>query len=545
MTQSTRKSNPWRGSESAGLALLLLGAAGLQTALTTGLSVTSGLLLAVGVLALVAILRWVPFSAAFKYLASADSAVLILVAVGVLTFIGTVFLQGLPHGELVEHYGALAVPLEALHLDDVFHSAPFALCLGLLGVTSVVTVIQRRRGLARWKHAGILATHVSVVLILIGGLVGMLTGHKGMIHLEVGGSADTFLENPTPEHPIGQDLPLGFEVRLDSFELDRHVPVYRFYTYGTSDKGEMSVLQSDAAVVGEQVGSPATDSEYTVVVDKVFRSLKMNGDPVHTVQIGGKSVRVAIGDTHALPDGRRLTVKQFLPDFTYDIKSKRATSRSPKAANPALEVELTDAGASSLHYLFGKASMRQAMAARQHAALVDVTYSYQAVPTGAGADRFLDDPDGLPNPAVAVTVQSPGKGDVKLILMALEPRPLPLGTGRMLVYRDKPNDIKNYESRLSIVVDGHVEVSEIVRVNEPLSYAGFELYQSNFDPDNPRYSGIQVVQDPGLPIVTFGLWLLLAGVFHTVTLRRRRSWRRKRKTGKPVGWQPDGQEVLA
>ncbi len=543
MTNPHGPGRPRRGAETAGFALLLLGAAGVQTLAATGPDVTSLLLLALG--ALVAVAAWVRPAAAFKYLASADAAVLVLVATGALTFLGTVFLQGLSHGDLVQTYGGLAVPLEALHLDDVFHSAPFALCLGLLGVTSVVTVVQRRRGLARWKHAGILATHISVVLILIGGLIGMLSGEKGMMHLQVGDAADSFLLRPTAEAPRGEVLPLGFEVRLDSFELDRHDPEYRFYTYDRPPGGDLTVLRSDAAEVGAFVGLPAEGSGTTVRVDRVYRSLRRAGEGVHLLRSGGAQAPVALGDTQALADGRRLVVRRFLPDFTYDIEKKRATSRSNDPVNPALEVELIDGARRSLHYLFGRSDIREVMSGRQHPALAGVTYAYRAAPRTDGSADYVDDPDGPPNPAVAVTVQLPDKREARLILRARQPRPLPLGDDRILVYRDKPNDIKNYESQLSVLVDGRVEASQLVRVNEPMSYAGYDFYQSNFDPDNPNYSGIQVVRDPGLPFVTLGLWLLLAGVFHTVALRRRRAWARKRHTTHPDGWKGATQEVLA
>ena len=58
-------------------------------------------------------------------------------------------------------------------------------------------------------------------------------------------------------------------------------------------------------------------------------------------------------------------------------------------------------------------------------------------------------------------------------------------------------------------------------VNDPLSHQGFMFYQSNFRKDDPTYSGIQVVRDPGLGVVFLGFIMMSIGVIFIYYIRPR------------------------
>jgi cytochrome c biogenesis protein ResB len=55
-------------------------------------------------------------------------------------------------------------------------------------------------------------------------------------------------------------------------------------------------------------------------------------------------------------------------------------------------------------------------------------------------------------------------------------------------------------------------VKRIIKVNEPMSHAGWTLYQANYDPKDPSYSGLDAVRDPGVSWVFTGFALICAGV---------------------------------
>jgi cytochrome c biogenesis protein ResB len=58
-------------------------------------------------------------------------------------------------------------------------------------------------------------------------------------------------------------------------------------------------------------------------------------------------------------------------------------------------------------------------------------------------------------------------------------------------------------------------------VNDPLSYKGYSFYQSNYRKEDPTYSGILVVRDPGLPVVWAGFVMVCAGVIFAFYARPR------------------------
>jgi len=52
-----------------------------------------------------------------------------------------------------------------------------------------------------------------------------------------------------------------------------------------------------------------------------------------------------------------------------------------------------------------------------------------------------------------------------------------------------------------------------IRVNDYLVHRGFRFFQTNARPEDPTYSGIGVVYDPGMMMVLFGLYLVALGTF--------------------------------
>jgi hypothetical protein len=50
-----------------------------------------------------------------------------------------------------------------------------------------------------------------------------------------------------------------------------------------------------------------------------------------------------------------------------------------------------------------------------------------------------------------------------------------------------------------------------IRVNDYFKYKGYRFFQTNADPEDPNYSGIGVVYDPGIPIVLLGMYTIILG----------------------------------
>ena len=83
------------------------------------------------------------------------------------------------------------------------------------------------------------------------------------------------------------------------------------------------------------------------------------------------------------------------------------------------------------------------------------------------------------------------------------------------------------DGRLTKVDAGSKKEREI-RVNDYFTYRGYRFFQTNATPEDPTYSGIGVVYDPGIPIVLLGMYTIIAGtvlaflVRPIVTARRRK-----------------------
>lgn len=116
------------------------------------------------------------------------------------------------------------------------------------------------------------------------------------------------------------------------------------------------------------------------------------------------------------------------------------------------------------------------------------------------------------NPAVAIDVQQQGLPKEQLML-AKRPSAFFLSPTRALVFEKRAEEKRAYISWVT-ARQSSSEVKQVIKVNEPMTHAGWTLYQVNYNPDDPTYSGLEAVYDPGVPWVFTGFALICAGVFY-------------------------------
>lgn len=105
--------------------------------------------------------------------------------------------------------------------------------------------------------------------------------------------------------------------------------------------------------------------------------------------------------------------------------------------------------------------------------------------------------------------------DGPLSLILAVGNPLPFDENRYMVDYTLIKEPKLFQSILSIIEkNGEKITSSPIVVNSPFTYRGYKFYQSNYNPDNPDYSGILVVKDPGLMIVYIGFILVCVGIIY-------------------------------
>ena len=61
---------------------------------------------------------------------------------------------------------------------------------------------------------------------------------------------------------------------------------------------------------------------------------------------------------------------------------------------------------------------------------------------------------------------------------------------------------------------GETAEQRVISVNDPMSFNGWTIYQVNYNPQDPTYSGFEAVYDPGVAWVFFGFVLICLGVFY-------------------------------
>jgi cytochrome c biogenesis protein ResB len=94
---------------------------------------------------------------------------------------------------------------------------------------------------------------------------------------------------------------------------------------------------------------------------------------------------------------------------------------------------------------------------------------------------------------------------------------LPFGVrlARLQVERHPAGPVTSLRSTLQILDGGRPVKEAVVQVNRPLSHEGYTFFQSSYDRERAQWSGIEVVHDPGVPLVYAGYALLVAGLILT------------------------------
>jgi hypothetical protein len=115
------------------------------------------------------------------------------------------------------------------------------------------------------------------------------------------------------------------------------------------------------------------------------------------------------------------------------------------------------------------------------------------------------------NPAVFIAVTHDG-GTKEQLLLTSRPRPILLDENRAILFERREQEAKAYLSHVTAKRDSD-KIAATVAVNDPFKFAGWTLYQANYNPQDPEYSGLDAVYDPGVGWVFLGFGLISLGVF--------------------------------
>jgi len=337
-------------------------------------------------------------------LSSLQFALVVLIAIAVVAVVGTVIPQGNPPDLYRDMYGgALSFIIGLFRFDRTYSSPLFLGLLALFGVNLTLCSLMRfpaifRRAFSpdklldpsrisglpvsfkvknrsaadiagaldshrfhldevaagryfgekgRLGHLGAFTVHLSLVMLLVGGLVSLLTGFRGYIQLSRGESADVAV--------IAGDrtMPLGFTVTLNSFDVSFYE---NFPNRPKSYVSAVTVTLPDGSTFDRdiRVNSPLMRNSFTVYqssygidnsrehaqsdADTAMVELRLAGSPDSMPPV--TTLALKLGDTETVPgfgDSVAVRVSELYRSFTMG-------SDSSGSRNPALKLDIIVVG---------------------------------------------------------------------------------------------------------------------------------------------------------------------------------------------------------
>jgi cytochrome c biogenesis protein ResB len=206
-----------------------------------------------------------------------------------------------------------------LGLTHVFYSLWFIGLLCILAATVAVcstrrfTTVLRTNGYARYRAFGSMLTHISILLILTGGVIRGVWGEKGYIELREGETNAQFVTEKSVK-------PLPFGIHLAKFEIE------------TYDQAKMD---ADGKAQTKQ-----GDCCNALLVAWPEKNLKA-------------TLPVKVGEEQAFAEFK-ITILKYIPDFIVDMQTHEITSRSSEPRNPAILVAVNGPTYQNHRWLFAK-----------------------------------------------------------------------------------------------------------------------------------------------------------------------------------------------
>jgi cytochrome c biogenesis protein len=193
-----------------------------------------------------------------------------------------------------------------------------------------------------YTRFGVYITHFSILVILIGAVIGISFGFKGFLNLPEG-SVSTFAYTRG-----GQEQPLGFGITCDAFTVD---------FYGNTDmpkayKSLLTVIKDGKTVISKEIsvndplqyeGVTFYQSSYGIVpggLDKGVFRLRLTSK-------GGKTedLELKFGGSFTIP-GTSLTgtIEDFSPALGFDQMTGKTFTYADQMNNPAILVSFSENG---------------------------------------------------------------------------------------------------------------------------------------------------------------------------------------------------------
>jgi cytochrome c biogenesis protein len=200
-------------------------------------------------------------------------------------------------------------------------------------------IIQVTAEKGRYSRLGVYVTHLSILMILIGAVVGLKFGVSGSLKLLEGTSSSTAHANN------GKEFPLGFEIRCDDFEVSFYPDSERPKDY----KSVLTVLEDGREVLKKEIGVNNPLTYKGVTFYQSTYGFFPNRDALFKFSVTSlnslrEDVSVKFQDSFNVT-GTKMAVKvvDFSPALAVNAKGELFTF-AESMINPAAFVEISEGG---------------------------------------------------------------------------------------------------------------------------------------------------------------------------------------------------------
>lgn len=455
------------------------------------------------------------------------------------TALGTFISQNLPVESFGARYGSsFSKVLSFFQLDDVFHSWWYVFLFLLLTISLMKISLRKKFTL---PNLGFHLAHLGPIIVLMGFWVDYYSSFRGLLQLQTGQSSDLVNVYYKNTNKVKDTLNLDFKLKLDYFQSEKFKPDHRIQIW--------EALESNSPNSNSNSNNPRLvasipldldkerkiyDSDISFVIKEFYPNFFLEysyPENADTILPNNPGILLELINPHGrdviqlrAKDQNRMSdpILNASFEFYWELSSEL---QSLLSGNNPQGTRVIIVGSENKIYEThnGVISEKELEIESEYKVPGRDKSGYQIL------SMFPDVSYIISNPATRNLEQENPVARLEVMRKAWEkPQEVFLfpenkgdggnytiqGTDYILVLGSiKDMQTKFWESGLSVLDENNtIQKQQRVIVNEPLMYSGYRFYQSDYDPNNPNYSGIGVSYTPGLYLVYFGFYVLVAGV---------------------------------
>lgn len=408
--------------------------------------------------------------------------------------------------------------------EAVYHTWWFVTLLVLFTVNLAACTFKRLR--VSKKLPGFLAVHAGVLLVCVGGFISAAASVSGRVQVFEGKTVNSFSLDEPCEFCAGtgftlavneatgergearcpecggdgrKKLSLGFELTLEDFQIEHYPPrlgVLKFETNREGMPNKMEIVEFWRVDRGETVESKSLPINMEVIeIYSGNNPAKYRNALEVTLSGATRTLETRPGMKHDLPGG---VVLKILERFR-DLKRRDAPQAHLPASNPALRIKIESPAGEEERWLFPYRPDLESM------------HNRKTIHPGIKTEYMFNEEIDR-----GMLVKISGEGSTRKALLTPGRSHYPLSGGYSVVCYDQGGraGIKAFKSHVSAVAPDGETSDVVIRVNHPLVFKGWKVYQSGYDSRFGAWSLLQVRRDPGVTFVYFGYALLFMGLVY-------------------------------